>query len=186
MPLRPDDADMLAALGAGVEAARAEAETVWGRERLPLLLDDELRTKMNRQTRRWSEAYAAAWQADVLTRSMLEDVETRAAAMQRMYPALGAAASEAGHRPLSPKVWETLLSDGTVMAVVQTNDDAAYVIAEGRYVVVCTLAEVANIWDALPKALQVAKVIFPGATVLRPTDKSWVRDGDPIPFGDAA
>lgn len=182
----PDDCARLQAIFAGVEAARAEGELTWGRERLPLLLDEELRAKMNRQTRRWSEAYQAAWAADVLTRSMLEDVETRAAAMRRMYPALGAAASEAGHRPLSPAVWETLLSDGTVAAIVQTNDDAAHVIASGRHVNVYTLAEIANVIDALPKALQVAKITFPGAKVLHQRDRSWVKDGDPIPFGEVA
>jgi hypothetical protein len=127
----------------------------------------------------------------MLTRSHLDAVTSAAGGMTRAWQALAAAASEAGHRPLSPEVWETTLADGTVVALVRTNDEAAQVIASGREVAVYTLREVAHVIDALPAALQMAKVVFPGAKVLPPhpdgiKPKGWERDGDPIPFGDAA
>lgn len=177
-----EDCATLQAWFEGVDHAEAEATIEWGRDRLPLLVDDEMRAKFNRQRLRWSSAYRAAWEADRLTKAMLDDVQSAAGGMRRAWAALGAAASEAGHRPLSPDVWETILEDGTVCAVVRTNADASKVIANGRHVAVYTLAEVAAVIDALPQALQIAKTVFPGAQVRTPTDRSWVRDGDPIPF----
>jgi len=180
------DAATLQAIFEGVEHARSEAEAEWGAERLPLLVDDEMRAKLRRQQARWSTAYQEAWSSPMLTRDQLEAVTSAAGGMTRAWSALSAAASEVGHRPLHPNVWEATLQDGTVAAIVRTNDDAAHVIASGRHVVVYTLAEVANLIDALPSALAVAKVVFPGAKVLPPTDRSWVKHGDEIPFGDAA
>jgi len=84
-------------------------------------------------------------------------------------------------------VWELPrpLADGTVAAIVQTHDDAAHVIASGRYVSVYSLDEIANIIDALPPALTVAKVVFPGAKFIG-GDPKWVAQGDPLPFGEVA
>lgn len=188
----PSSADCatLQAIFEGVDAARAAAEAEWGSERLPLLVDEELRIKLRKQQARWSVAYQAAWQSNMLTRDQLEAVQSAAGGMLRAWTALGAAASEAGHRPLNPEVWEARLSDGTVLAVVRTNDEAAHVVASGRAVAVYTLAEVANVIDALPAALQMAKVVFPGAKVtghsMAPADRSWVEHGDEIPFGEQA
>lgn len=185
------DCATLQAIFEGVDHARTEAEAEWGAERLPLLVDDDLRAKFRRQQVRWSQAYQDAWGAAMLTRSHLDAVTSAAGGMTRAWSALAAAASEAGHRPLRPEVWEARLQDGTVAAIVRTNDEAAHVMADGRHVVVYTLAEVANLIDALPQALSLAKVVFPGAKVLPPhpdglAPKGWERDGDPIPFGDAA
>lgn len=186
-----NDAATLQAIFEGVDAARQTAEAEWGAERLPLLVDDEMRAKLRRQQARWSVAYQEAWAADMLTRSQLDAVESTAGGMVRAWAALAAAAAEAGHRPLHPDVMEARLADGTIAAIVRTNDEAAHVIASGRNVAVYTMAEVANLIDALPAALQMAKVVFPGAKVLpphpdglRPT--GWQRDGDEIPFGEVA
>lgn len=184
------DCATLQAIFEGVDAARSEAEAEWGAERLPLLVDDELRAKLRRQQARWSTAYQDAWSATILTRSHLDAVTSAAGGMKRAWSALAAAASEAGHRPLRPDVWEARLQDGTVTAIVRTNDDAAHVMASGRHVVVYTLAEVANLIDALPSALAMAKVVFPGAKIMPPhpdglAPRGWQRDGDPIPFGDS-
>lgn len=177
-----EDAATLQAYFEGVDHARAEAEREWGSERLPLLVDDELRGKFNRQKVRWSTAYQEAWQAAHVTRGQLEAVVSAAGAMKRAWAALSAAATEAGHRAIFPDVWETTLGDGTVVAVVRTNAEASKVIADGRHLQVYTLAEVASVIDALPPALQLAKQVFPGAKVQLPTDRSWVKHGDEIPF----
>lgn len=184
-----NDCATLKAIFDGVDAARKDAEAEWGAERLPLLVDDEMRAKLYRQKVRWSEAYQAAWAADMLTRDMLDAVTKAAGGMKRAWTALGEAATEAGHRPLRPEVWEVRLADGSVAALVRNNDDVAHVMAEGRHLSVYTLAEVANVIDALPEALKIAKVVFPGAQMLPPHPdglkaKGWERDGDPIPFGD--
>lgn len=180
----PDDQATLQAYFEGVDHARAEAEREWGAGRLPLLVDAEMRARFNRQQTRWSIAYQAAWEAKMLTRDQLEAVTSAAGGMQRAWTALAAAATEAGHRPIYPLIWETTLADGSVLAVVQTDAEASKVIADGRYVNVYTLREVANVIDALPAALQVAKVVFPGAKFVGSSDRSWVWGGDPIPFGD--
>lgn len=176
-----DDCATLQAYFEGVDHARAEAEREWGAGRLPRLVDAEMRAKLNRQQVRWSRAYQAAWAAPMLTRDMLEAVQSAAGGMTRAWAALGAAASEAGHRPVSPDVWEVRLADGTVAALVQTHAEASKVIADGRYLAVYTAEEVGNIIDALPGALQMAKVVFPGAKVLGEFDRSWVEAGDQIP-----
>lgn len=181
------DCATLQALFEGVEDARETAEREWGRERLPLLVDDETRAKLRRQQARWSAAYQAAWQAPILTRDLLADVESAAGGMKRAWTRLAEMATEAGHRPIAPWVWEVRLADGTIAALVQTNDEASKVIADGRYAAVYTTAEVANVIDALPNALQMAKVVFPGAKVLPQSPAGpWTKAGDAIPFGDAA
>lgn len=181
----PSDAATLQAYGDGVQALHAGAQAKWGFERLELLVPADLRAKFRRTRLSWVTALQAAWQADMLTRDMLDAVTTKAAAMERAYAALDAAAEEAGHRPIAPWVWEAPLADGSVVAIVQTDAEVGRVIAEGRHLAVYTVAEVGRIIDMIPEALQLAKVHFPGAkfqaSSLGPFDTSWVANGDPLP-----
>jgi hypothetical protein len=183
-----DDADTLQAYLEGVDETARELEAKWGFDRLPMLVDEELRARFHRQRRKWQDAMAEAWSAERLTRPQLDAAIARSLAMKRAWQALDQAAEEAGARPVAPWVWEAVLKDGAVVAVVQTDAEASRVIAEGRHVQVYTLREVANIIDALPSVLRQAKHEFPGAKVLPAPagDRSWLRDGDPIPFGDPA
>jgi hypothetical protein len=178
------DAATLQALWETVDAARADAEITWGAERLPLLVPEDMRVRFHRQRDRVRRDLETAWAAPQVTGPMIDAARAACAGMVRAYAALAAAAAEAGHRPLSVEVWETRLSDGTVVAVTRTNDEAAKVVHEGRYVVVYTLAEVANVIQALPDALQMAKAVWPGAKVLPPSEAGPfdVQRGDPIPF----
>jgi hypothetical protein len=178
------DCATLQALAEGVAAARRDVELEWGAERLPLLIGDEWRIKLRRQLTKWSAELQEAWDTGHLTAPQLDQLRTTAAAVQRMWPKLGEIAAEAGHRPVHPDVWEIPLADGSVMALVRSNDEAAAVTASGRHLRVLTAAEIANVWDALPGALQVVKVEFPGARFVGGGDRGWVKDGDPIPFGD--
>jgi hypothetical protein len=193
----PEDCAVLASYFDGLEAARVELEAKWGVGRAELLAGDELRARWRRQCESWRAAYAAAWEGQFLTRDALQLVQEKAAAMRRGYAALDAAASEAGHRPIQPWVWEVLLPQGEVAAIVQTNAEAGHVIAEGRYVVVYTLAEIGNVLAALPDALQMAKQVWPGARFQAPKGPPrtipdtngagpWREAGDEIPFGRSA
>lgn len=182
----PADCATLQALFETVDHARAEAESAWGAERLPFLVPDDLRLKLRRQQARWSTALQDAWDTDALTRDQLAAVENAAGGMKRAWPALAAAATEAGHRPLHGEILgERILPDGTVVAFVRDNDAAANVTASGRAVAVYTLDEVASvIGTLLPESLQLAKVHFPGAKVLEPrqaVDRSWGKQGDELP-----
>lgn len=176
----PTDCATLQSWFKEIDRLRCEIETEWGAGRLPGLVSDDMRARFARQKAKWSSAYQAAWLADVLTADMLAEVETQAGGMRRAYTAMAAAATEAGARPIAPWVWETTLANGQVLAIVQTDDEAAKIIADGRHINVYTLREVACVIDALPEALQIAKVVFPGASVVPP--KAWRIDGDEIPF----
>lgn len=181
MPSSSDCAE-LQALFEGVDGARKAAETEWGCERLPLLVGDEWRVKLRRQEARWSVAYQAAWGAERVTVDQMQAVRAAAGGMIKGYAKLTEVAIEAGHRPIFPDVWEFPLEDGSVAAFVRSNDEAAKVIAEGRYLQVYTLAEVATLINTLvPESLQLAKVVFPGSKFTS-TDRSWVAEGDEIPF----
>jgi hypothetical protein len=182
----PDDADTLQAYLEGVDQTARELEVKWGFDRLPMLVDEDLRARFYRQCLKWQDAMAEAWSADQLTRSQLDAAIARSLAMKRAWQALDQAAEEAGARPVAPWVWEVVLKDGAVVAVVQTDAEVSRVIADGRHVQVYTLREVASLIDALPSTLRQAKHEFPGAKVLPCGDRSWLKDGDPIPFGDPA
>lgn len=183
-----EDAATLQAYAEGVFAARRELEAKWGVGRAEILAGDDLRAKWRRQCATWRQALESAWAAPFLSRDLLDAVSSKSAAMQRGCAALDAACEEAGHRPIAPWVWEAPLRDGSVAAIVQTNAEAGHVIAQGRYLVVYTLAEVANVIMALPDALQLAKQVFPGARFQAPPvfDQlgagPWRPEGDEIPF----
>jgi hypothetical protein len=178
------DADLLQAIAEGVEAARTEAEQTWGYGRLELLVDDAWRAKLKAQKRKWSEALQAAWDADMVTRDMLDAVQEHAGGMKRAWAKLAELATEAGHRPVAPWVWEIPLHDGTVAAFVQSDAEASKVIAEGRAVSVWTPREIANVIAAIPEVLQAAKVAWPGAQIAPPSPcgEFDTRRGDPVPF----
>jgi hypothetical protein len=182
-----NDAITLQALFEGVDQHRNAIEQEWGHDRLIRLAGDELLAKFRRQQARWSRLLQDAWQADPLTRQQLDDTTKAAGAMKRAWSALAEHAIAEGARPIAPWVWETRLADGIIAAFVEDDDAAAKVRADGRYVVVYTAREVGGIIDALPAALQMAKVVFPGAKVLPESEAGpWRKYGDEIPFGDAA
>jgi hypothetical protein len=193
MPASAEDCAVLLAYFEGIEETRREIETKWGVGRVELLAGDDLRAKWRRQCASWRTAYETAWAAAYLSRDALQTVQDKAAAMRRGYAALDASAEEAGHRPIAPWVWEVLLPQGEVAAIVQTDAEASHVIAQGRYLVVYTLAEIGNVLAAIPDALAMAKQSFPGARFMAPKFVDRVRDelgagpwrpeGDEIPFG---
>lgn len=181
MPNAEDAATLQAHLQAVDHTAR-EAEAKWGFERLPKLVTPDLHARFLRQADKWSTAMGEAWAKDMLTREQLDRAVSASAAMQRAWQALDTAAEEAGHRSIQADVWEAVLADGTVVAIVRTHAEVTKVLADGRHVVVYALPEIANLLDALPTLLTQAKQVFPGVKVER-RDRSWAKGrGDEIPF----
>ena len=130
-------------------------ETKWGAGRLRLLVTPELREKFDRQRYLLNAA---------IRHGDLEAVRREAKRMLTAWLALDKAAAAAGKAAISPLVWDVALADGTVAAIVPSDNHARAVIAEGRAVAVYTLDEIARLLSAYPDIAKV-KLIFPGAEV---------------------
>lgn len=157
-----DDANLVA----------VEMERKWGRGRLRLLVDGDLREKFDRQRYLFSNAI---WKGD------LADVQREAKRMQAAWRALDRRATETNQKTLPATVWETTLSDGTVVAIVK-EPELAYQLddipdRERRKIHVYTLSEIARLIEGFPLLAKV-KEAFPGATVER------VKDEMPDPLQD--
>jgi len=142
-----DDLDMVA----------IAMEEKWGRDRLRLLVDRELREKFDRQRYKTNRAI---WHGN------LQDVKIEAERMIKAWRALDRAAEAAGAHLLAPEVWEAVTPDGTVVAVVKNDLDLRLVAAQGRHVEVYTMSEVARMLAAYPE-LAAVKASSPGAQVER-------------------
>lgn len=156
----------------GLDEVAAGMERKWGVGRLRLLVSDLLRAKFDAQKDKLDAAIDAGRETYV---------RAQAEGMKRAWAILDKAASDAGHRPLSPEVWECVLpSTGEVVAIVRTEAEAHRVCRECR---VFTLDEIARLIDGLPGAVLEAKRVFPGATVTRAGKPAidWEK-GDDLPF----
>ena len=142
-----DDMDMVA----------IAMEEKWGRDRLRLLVDRELREKFDRQRYKVNNAI---WHGN------LQDVKVEADRMITAYRALDKAAEAAGAHLLAPEVWEAVTPHGTVVAVVKNDLDARLVVAQGRHVEVYTMLEVGRLLANYP-TLAAVKASFPGCQVER-------------------
>jgi hypothetical protein len=148
------------------DALEVELELKWGRDRLRLLVSNDLREKFDRQRYLTSQA---RWKGD------LEDVRREAQRMVKAWKALDKAAEAAGAQVLDPAIWEVCLADGTVATIVREPQLASRVLAEGRRINVYTLEEIAHMISAFPEVVK-AKEVFPGAEVT----KTKVRVADPL------
>ena len=167
-----DDLDMLA----------IQMEEKWGRDRLRLLVDRDLRQKFDRQRYKVNNAI---WHGN------LQDVKAEAGRMMNAWRALDRAAEAAGRGLLAPEVWECVTPHGTVVALVKNDADLSKVVADGRHVEVYTVAEVGRLLANYPEVAK-AKASFPGAQVTYvsgpprdpldaiPDSKSHIDD--PLPF----
>jgi hypothetical protein len=159
-----------------------ETETKWGADRLRLLVSPELREKFDRQRYLFNQAI---WHGD------LEAVRRESGRMVNAWMALDRAAESAGASELAREVWEVVLEDGSVAAIVADTAHAKLVVGEGRQVAVYTLDEIGRLLSAYPQIAQ-AKLVFAGAEVTEIRKRSIedplnaVRDteqglDDPIP-----
>ena len=158
-----------------------EMEAKWGVDRLRIIVDASLREKFDRQRYLLNRA---------IERGNLEDVRREAKRMATAWRVLDRAAEQMDrpNRPL--QVWEVAVGSG-VAAIVQTDEDARKVLADGRHVAVYTLAEVGRLLAGFPH-LAAVKAVFPGAQVIaaRRPDRDplhWVPDSrapldDGLPF----
>ncbi len=139
----------------GVDAVAVRMESKWGCGRLRLLVSTELREKFDRQRYLHN---ASIWHGD------LEEVRKQSDRMVKAWLALDRAAEAAGSAKLDLRVWELSLEDGSVVALVQSYEDAKAVIAQGRQVRVYDLDEIARILNHYHEVNEV-KATFPGAKV---------------------
>ena len=138
-------------------------EQKWGAGRLRFLVGVDLLEKFDRQRYLWNQAI---WHGD------LEAVRREASRMTAAWQALDKAALAGGAGPVSPKVWEVVLANGTVAAIVKSPEEARCVVASGREVAVYSLDEIARLLSHYPQIAQ-AKLTILGATVeavRRPSD----------------
>jgi hypothetical protein len=74
---------------------------------------------------------------------------------------------ESGHAPLAPEVWETRMPDGSVLAVVRTQQEAHALAQDGRERKVWTMDEVGRVicaWEGR-HWVEAVHTCFPGAQV---------------------
>lgn len=171
----------------GLDHVAQTMEAKWGVERLPLLVDDELRAKFERQRVKTYDALRDAYDAPYLTQDTLTNTRGMVEALKRGWSALDAAATADRQMPISAvtTVLEGRTHDGHVLAVVRTNAEARYVLQEGRGTVVMTLDEVANLLAAAGSIITDTLRLFPGTKIQPPRFRSpeWYPEGDQeIPF----
>jgi hypothetical protein len=162
-PWAQSHATMLAAQAIidGVDAIVHRLETNYGFGRLRLAVSDDLREKFDRQRLKWHHA---------LKYGDLGLIQYEAERTKRAWLAVE---KSSGLEPLTPDVWEVVLNDGSVAAIVKDNDAAKYVAHNSdRALAIYTLAEIGRLIDGFP-AIVKAKEIFTGATVTSVRD---VRD----------
>lgn len=140
-----DEADLVA----------QRCERRWGAGRLRLLVSVEMREKFDRQRYLFNQAI---WHGD------LEAVKVQSRRMVAAWSALDKLAEQSGAEALDPEIWETVLSDGSIAAIVRDSAAAHRVAYEDRRAQVYTLEEIGRLLDAYP-AIAKAKAAFPGATV---------------------
>jgi len=167
----------------GVDHVAFTMEQKWGAGRLRFLIGVDLLEKFDRQRYLWNQAI---WHGD------LETIRMQAARTIAAWQALDKAAMAGGAAPISPKVWEVVLANGTVAAIVKSPEEARCVIASGREVAVYSLDEIGRLLSHYPQIAQ-AKLTILGTTVeavRRPSDPlDALRDSDinlddPIPSFD--
>lgn len=187
MTMTNEDSITLKALIDGLDHTARELEAKWGVERLPLLVDADLRGKFERQRAKTYQAIEKAFQGDFLSRDTLEGVTSAVGALQRGWKAMDAAATADRQLPIGAvtTVLEGRTNDGHVLAIVATNAEAHHVLAEGRAVVVMTLEEVANLLACAGTIVTDTLRLFPGTKVSPPRHikPDWyATGGDEIPF----
>jgi hypothetical protein len=140
----------------GLDLFAREIERKWGAERLRLLVDDNLREKFDRQKYLLK---VAQYEGTV------EDVEEQVRRMKNAYAALERAAIAAGADQINPAVWEGVLENGKVVAIVRDTRDVQLVANQAaRGVIVWSMADVLKLIEAQTFANDI-KEKFPGSKI---------------------
>ena len=155
----------------------SDYERRWGVERLPLLVDTELRDRF------WS-------QMDKLNTALHNespaDVEHQVQVTLRAYAALEAKAREMGNKEIEGIAWTAPMDDGRVVAIVRDIHELGVIKKDMPDALVYSVQEVAAIlaaWNDQKKAdiVNQVKDLFPGAAVTKVTPLAEHLD-DEIPF----
>jgi len=156
----PQSYDQCMTVVIGVDQVASAMETRWGIRRLPLIVSDDTRLRFRSACVLWSAAIRS-WQISEITRV--------GSMMRRAWATLEAEAISLGHGPIDPRSLETVMPDGTVLAIVDSPDDAHHVArtAAGRQVIALTVDEVGRLYQKYGRAdIQTAILAtFPGAAV---------------------
>lgn len=170
-----------------LDALARDMERTWGVDRLPTLVDADLAGRFHVQRYKTNRAI---WEA-----GDVPALQAECARMTNAWRALDRAARAAGAKPLAdltPSVWEAGLSDGSLLVIAQSTDDASAWVAlarGGRRAQVWTLDEVVHMIDGAHFVQQVKRV-FDGASVVAAKRRTDPLGGimadqpldDPIPF----
>lgn len=156
----PRSYDQCMAVVAGVDQVVSALEARWGIRRLPLIVSDDTRLRFKTASALWSEAIQG-WQITQVTRV--------GGMMRRAWAALEAEAVSLGHSPIDPHSLETVLPDGTVLAICGNADDAHHIArtAAGRKVIALTIQEVGRLYQNYGRQNVQTEILatFPGSTV---------------------
>lgn len=173
------DADKCRAALASYDAVARAIEINWGIDRLPLLVEPELRDRF------WA-------QMDVLNAALAKgsgpEVEDAVAGTIRGLQALERRAVELGASGVTGEVWEETTPQGAVVAVCRDASEIAKIRDSGRLDRVYTMSEVAAIVEAWEEskagqAVNKVKSLFDGATIESVKPKAVESDlNDEIPF----
>lgn len=155
----------------------SEFERKWGVDRLPELVDAELRERFWETIHRLNVA---------IDQNDPDEVRRHADAAARGWYALDHAASAAGALPPSGEGWDARIDETRVLRVCKTIDDACVSQRERPDVVAVSVEEIARLWKVWDERdiVAMAKQAFPGAEILEARAKSNEK-GDPndaIPF----
>lgn len=173
------DADKCRAALATYDAEVRAREVRWGVDRLPLLVEPELRDRFWAQMELLNAAIAKG--------SGIE-VEEAVAATVRGVQALERRAIELGAEPVSGEVWEETTPQGAVIAVCRDGASIAKIRDEGRIDRVYSMAEIAAIverWEESKagELMNSVKSLFPGAMIEEVKPKpAEIELDDEIPF----
>ena len=176
------DADKCRAALATYDAKVRAAEVKWGIDRLPLLVEADLRDRF------WA-------QMDVLNKAIDKgsgvEVEEAVASTIRGVEALERRAIELGAEPVSGEVWEETTPSGAVVAVCRDRAEIAKIRDSGRIDRVYAMSEIAAIVEAFEEGkagetTKKVKSLFEGATIESVKKKSReeiiAELNDEIPF----
>lgn len=176
------DADKCRAALATYDAKVRAAEVKWGIDRLPLLVEANLRDRF------WA-------QMDVLNKAIDRgsgvEVEEAVASTIRGVEALERRAIELGAEPVSGEVWEETTPKGAVVAVCRDRSEIAKIRDSGRIDRVYAMSEIAAIVEAFEEGkagetTKKVKSLFEGATIESVKKKSKeeiiAELNDEIPF----
>ena len=137
------------------DRAITEAEEIWGTDRLPYLVGEELRLKWWRNVEALNKA---------ISENDVDTVEARVTGMIKGISRLIEEAKAAGQKPLEPQTWETPMGD-KVLRIVKAWPAHSDQVDKRPNVLTYSIEEVARIINARENELvNKIKEQWPGAT----------------------